>query len=287
VAVLLEVKLGPLSGRKIPLSAGQTILIGRAPDRAQFAVPHDNHMSGIHFAGECGPTGCCVIDKKSTNGTFLNGKRIDQALLSNGDEIRSGQTVFRVTIAADGAIGPPASPQPQSGPTPGFSSLHTPTPSRPSPGPVMETLPAPKCVIGGWSFARVPPDWEVKEGIGLLQKVPGGGFQSNITAMEERLGGGITLQTYVEAQIKMLREYLKEPQIDAAIPPKIAGAEDSVGVEIRYATKEGQTVHIHRIYVRNGHTVGVASLTTLETELQRAQEAFQGILSQATFIPQQ
>jgi len=151
----------------------------------------------------------------------------------------------------------------------------------------METLPAPKCVIGGWSFARVPPDWEVKEGIGLLQKVPGGGFQSNITAMEERLGGGITLQTYVEAQIKMLREYLKEPQIDAAIPPKIAGAEDSVGVEIRYATKEGQTVHIHRIYVRNGHTVGVASLTTLETELQRAQEAFQGILSQATFIPQQ
>ena len=287
MAVLLEVKLGPLSGRKIPLSAGQTILIGRAPDRAQFAVPHDNHMSGIHFAVEYGPTGCRVIDKRSTNGTFLNGKRIDQALLSNGDEIRSGQTVFRVTIVADGAIGPPASPQPQSAPTPGYSSLLTPSPSRPSPGPVMETLPAPKCVIGGWSFARVPPDWEVKEGIGLLQKVPGGGFQSNITAMEERLGGGITLQTYVEAQIKMLREYLKEPQIDAAIPPKIAGAEDSVGVEIRYATKEGQTVHIHRIYVRNGHTVGVASLTTLETELQKAQEAFQGILTQATFIPRQ
>ena len=287
MAVLLEVKLGPLSGRKIPLSAGQSVVIGRAPDRAQFAVPHDNHMSGIHFAVECEPAGCRVIDKRSTNGTFLNGKRIDQALLSNGDEIRSGQTVFRVTITADGAIGPPASPQPQSAPAPGFSSLLTPTPSRPSPGPVMETLPAPKCVIGGWSFARVPPDWEVKEGIGLLQKVPGGGFQSNITAMEERLGGGITLQTYVEAQIKMLREYLKEPQIDAAIPPKIAGAEDSVGVEIRYATKEGQTVHIHRIYVRNGHTVGVASLTTLETELQKAQEAFQGILSQATFIPQQ
>ena len=287
MAVLLEVKLGPLSGRKIPLSAGQSVVIGRAPDRAQFAVPHDNHMSGIHFAVECEPAGCRVIDKRSTNGTFLNGKRIDQALLSNGDEIRSGQTVFRVTITADGAIGPPASPQPQSAPAPGFSSLHTPTPSRPSPDAVMETLPAPKCVIGGWSFARVPPDWEVKEGIGLLQKVPGGGFQSNITAMEERLGGGITLQTYVEAQIKMLREYLKEPQIDAAIPPKIAGAEDSVGVEIRYATKEGQTVHIHRMYVRNGHTVGVASLTTLETELQKAQEAFQGILSQATFIPQQ
>ncbi len=287
MGIILEIKSGPFAGRKIPLAVRQSLLIGRAPDRAQFAVPHDNHMSGIHFAVECGPAGCRVIDKKSTNGTFLNGKRIDQALLSNGDEIRSGQTVFRVTIVADGAISPQASPQPQSAPTPGYSSLLTPTPSRPSPGPVMETLSAPKCVIGGWSFARVPPDWEVKEGIGLLQKAPGGGFQSNITAMEERLGGGITLQTYLEAQIKMLREYLKEPQIDAAIPPKIAGAEDSVGVEIRYATKEGQTVHIHRIYVRNGHIVGVASLTTLETELQKAQEAFQGILSQATFIPQQ
>jgi len=287
MAVLLEVKLGPLSGRTIPLSAGQTILIGRAPDRAQFAVPHDHNMSGIHFAVECDPTSSRVIDKKSTNGTFLNGKRVDQALLSNGDEIRSGQTVFLVTVVADGAAGPQASPQAQSAPTPGYAPAPTPTPSRPSPDPVMETVPTPQCVIGGWSFARVPSDWEVKEGIGLLQKVPGGGFQSNITAMEERLGGGITLETYVESQIKMLREYLKEPQIDAAIPPKIAGAENSVGVEIRYATKEGQTVHIHRIYVRGGHIVGVASLTTLESELQKAREAFQAILSQATFIPQQ
>ena len=62
--------------------------------------------------------------------------------------------------------------------------------------------------------------------------------------------------------------------------------ESSAGVEIRYATKEGQTVHIHHIYVRHGPIVGVASLTTLEGELQEALKAFQGILSNATFFPQ-
>jgi hypothetical protein len=286
MSLILEVKSGPFSGRKVPVSAGPILVIGRAPERAQFAVPHDNHMSSIHFVVQCGPTGCRVIDKESTNGTFLNGKRIDQAALSNGDEIRSGQTVFLATIVVDAAAGLQTVPQTQFAPAPVYSSAPTPSPLRPSPDPVLGTFPTPKCVIGGWSFARVPVDWEVKDGIGFLQKVPGGGFQSNITAMEERLSGGITLEAFVEAQIKMLREYLKEPQIDAAIPPKIAGAENSVGVEIHYATKDGQTVHIHRIYVRHGPIVGVASLTTLESELQKAQEAFHSVLSQASFLPQ-
>jgi hypothetical protein len=68
--LILEIKAGPLGGKKVALPNGQSILIGRAPDRAQFAIPHDNHMSGIHFAVECGPNGSSVIDPKDTRYLF-------------------------------------------------------------------------------------------------------------------------------------------------------------------------------------------------------------------------
>ncbi|HXL09296.1 MAG TPA: FHA domain-containing protein, partial [Candidatus Bathyarchaeia archaeon] len=117
MAVSLEVKSGPFAGQKIPVRTGHSVLIGRAPDRAQFAIPHDNHMSGIHFAVECGPNGCRVIDKGSTNGTHLNGAKIQEAMLASGDEIKSGQTVFVVRIVPDDQLpaatsDPPAVAQP-------------------------------------------------------------------------------------------------------------------------------------------------------------------------------
>jgi hypothetical protein len=49
---------------------GNALLVGQLPDRAQFAVAHDNHMSGMHFAVECGPNGCRVIDPKDTRYLF-------------------------------------------------------------------------------------------------------------------------------------------------------------------------------------------------------------------------
>src|SRR5258708_39702154 len=132
---MLEVKSGPFAGRKIPLLAGQALLIGRAPDRAQFAIPHDNHMSGLHFAVECGPNGCRVIDKGSTNGTHLNGAKIQEAMLASGDEIKSGQTVFVVRIVPDDQL-PTASSSPQAlSQPPAAPPTQIPSPAPPPPRP--------------------------------------------------------------------------------------------------------------------------------------------------------
>src|SRR5712692_5789152 len=134
VGVLLEIKAGPFADKKITLANGQSILIGRASDRAQFAVPHDNHMSGIHFAVECGPNGCRVIDKKSTNGTHLNGAKIQEAMLATGDEIKSGQTVFVVRIVPDDQL-PAASSPPAIAQPPAAAPREIPAPA-PAPPPV-------------------------------------------------------------------------------------------------------------------------------------------------------
>jgi hypothetical protein len=122
MGVLLEINAGPMAGKVIALKTGETVTVGRAAGRAQFALPRDTFMSGVHFAVECGPSGCRVQDRKSSNGTFLNGARISDAMLANGDEIKGGQTIFTVKIVADAKlassmppqeVAPPSTPRPQ------------------------------------------------------------------------------------------------------------------------------------------------------------------------------
>src|SRR5271157_3124247 len=104
MGVLLEISAGPFAGKKIAVVTGQTVTFGRGTGRAEFALPHDTFMSGVHFAVECGPSGCRVQDRKSSNGTFLNGGRIQDAMLANGDEIKGGGTIFAVKIVPDAKI---------------------------------------------------------------------------------------------------------------------------------------------------------------------------------------
>ena len=104
MGVILEIRAGPMAGKVIGLKTGESVTIGRATGRAQFALPQDTFMSGVHFAVECGASGCRVQDRKSSNGTFLNGARITEAMLANGDEIKGGQTIFAVKIVADAKL---------------------------------------------------------------------------------------------------------------------------------------------------------------------------------------
>jgi len=332
LALILEIKTGAFAGRKIPVLLRQTLLIGRAPDRAQFAVPHDNHMSGIHFAVECGPSGCRVIDKGSTNGTQLNGAKITEAMLASGDEIKSGQTVFVVRIVPDDQLpaatsDPPAVAQPPaaaprnfagpgpfpirvpvaplSAPVPPMDRTYK-VPEPPAPSPAVQDRPAsrpvpptpkptaaagppsprpgqpPSLSIGGWSFHKIPSGWQIQEGLGIQQDVKDT-FPSNIGAMEEPLGLGITLQQYVEAQTKMFREYLREPKIDAALPPNIPGSTENQALEVRYSTKDGPSIYLHRVYVRSGSVIGVLTLTTLEKDLSAVRPTYDSILATISF----
>jgi hypothetical protein len=150
MGIILEVKSGPLAGQKIALLTGHTMLVGRAAGRAQFALPDDTFMSGVHFAVECAPQGCRVQDRKSSNGTFLNGARVHEAMLANGDEIKGGQTIFTVKIVADAKLAslmppqeivPPPAPRQRPSEPEGVAELPTPgrTPPGEAPSPVMRT----------------------------------------------------------------------------------------------------------------------------------------------------
>ena len=101
--LILEIRSGPTAGTQIPLTPGQPLRIGRN-NKAEHAFPNDPRMSGIHCAFECDARGCRVRDLDSSNGTFLNGARIKESTLANGDEIRAGSTVLVFRILAQESL---------------------------------------------------------------------------------------------------------------------------------------------------------------------------------------
>jgi pSer/pThr/pTyr-binding forkhead associated (FHA) protein len=329
VAVILEIKAGPMSGEKIAIRNGETKTFGRVAGRANIALPHDNGMSGLHFSVECGPQGATLKDNKSTNGTFLNGARVNESPLNNGDEIRTGQTQFLVRLIADEklsgapqsvAAAPAPPPRPAAPPPPpsiadpratarpeaDFQATPPPMPpvSRPEPPPAHVAPPPPLpprpveqprqatpaaasgksavFSVGSWGFSVVPQGWDVKAEFGM-EHAEKDGFPTTVTATEEMVPGNIALGPFVESQLSMLRQYLKDPKIEAAIPPAIPGAEEKASVDVRYSTNDGQIIFYRRIYARSGRVFGTLTLMTLEKELASVRAPLDTIVAGLAF----
>jgi pSer/pThr/pTyr-binding forkhead associated (FHA) protein len=86
---------GPNSGTEFVLET-EFAYIGREVDNT--VVIDDAKLSRYHFCVAQAPEGYEVIDNQSTNGTYLNGERLDRAILQNGDEIQVGNSLIRVEI---------------------------------------------------------------------------------------------------------------------------------------------------------------------------------------------
>jgi len=91
------------SGRYIEIQGReQTLLIALAGDvmhvgrglSAELRLD-DASVSRRHAILVPRPAGARVLDDRSSNGTFVNGRRIQQADLSNGDVIVIGRVVLR------------------------------------------------------------------------------------------------------------------------------------------------------------------------------------------------
>ena len=108
MSVTLLVIQGPYVGRQIPVGAGQVFRVGRT-DRSEHAFPNDTYLSGTHFEVGCDEQGCRIRDLGSSNGTYVNGAKIELAAVQEGDQIAAGETVFLVQPAGQEQVRvPPA-----------------------------------------------------------------------------------------------------------------------------------------------------------------------------------
>jgi pSer/pThr/pTyr-binding forkhead associated (FHA) protein len=84
----------PFTFRILP---GNIKTVGRAP-RADFIL--DAAMvSRLHCRLSAGAAELEVVDLSSTNGTFVNGQRVDRATLRDGDRLGIGRVELVVTRA--------------------------------------------------------------------------------------------------------------------------------------------------------------------------------------------
>jgi eukaryotic-like serine/threonine-protein kinase len=98
--VTLHVVAGPQTGRDFTFDQHDTFMIGRSED-SQFCLPHDRFFSRHHCLLEIAPPQAFLRDLGSTNGTFVNGIRVETAHLKHGDRIQGGETVLEVEVASD------------------------------------------------------------------------------------------------------------------------------------------------------------------------------------------
>lgn len=81
---------GPMTGQRFPLP----VELGR--ESAQVPMSFDSAASRKHARIEPAGTFAIMTDLGSTNGTFINGQRLQQGTVKIGDLIKVGSTTFRI-----------------------------------------------------------------------------------------------------------------------------------------------------------------------------------------------
>ncbi len=106
--VTLRVIAGPQTGRVFTFEQHETFMIGRSED-SHFCLPQDRYFSRHHCILEIAPPQCFMRDLGSTNGTFVNGIRVETCYLKSGDRIQGGETVLEVEVSTESESTPVSS----------------------------------------------------------------------------------------------------------------------------------------------------------------------------------
>lgn len=277
----LEIKSGPRAGETIVVKEGESVTVGRTAN-ANFPLPQDTFLSRVHFAIDCGKSACRLIDRKSANGTILNGVKVsDAAELHEGDIIMAGQTNFMVHLAAaaESAALPlaaePSTDRPrfiQPALQPAFAPAFAAAAASPQ-----DTV-----AIGSWFFGLIPEGWRVVEGFGL-RRHERNAFPSEVMASETVLAPGQAFEGYVESQLELVRLLVSQPQIQPDKSPAIQGAEETKAFVIRYKMDGGRRFFQRQIYARSAQYAGALAITTIESEVSAAQPFFDQIFRNLAF----
>ncbi|MBN1205680.1 MAG: sigma 54-dependent Fis family transcriptional regulator [Myxococcaceae bacterium] len=88
----LQVSAGPDEGRQV-VTDRERLRVGSHPQN-DLVLVEDRAASRHHFEIQYTERGYLLVDLNSTNGTFLDGRRIERAYLSPSSQIRAGSSVI-------------------------------------------------------------------------------------------------------------------------------------------------------------------------------------------------
>ncbi|OJW23472.1 MAG: serine/threonine protein kinase [Planctomycetales bacterium 71-10] len=106
--LMLRVTSGPHAGEERLIDRSDPFIVGRS-SRAAFPMTGDLLLSREHFRIEKATGVYHLIDLGSTNGTKVNGLRVQRVMLREGDVVAAGQSGFEVLVFGshpDGSASP-------------------------------------------------------------------------------------------------------------------------------------------------------------------------------------
>ncbi len=267
--IILEMKAGPSPGRKLIIAEGQKSVIGRAPS-TNFSFPDDKFLSSNHCALDAMREGCHLTDLGSSNGTFLNGSRVKEALLKEGDELVVGHLTFLVHLSERlGAANPVSQKSGATSAPPSAAAASSSSPLQ----------------IGNWSFRTVPSGWDLIEGHGI-RDANKNAFPSSVIVGKDALQAQTTLEQYIKAQLAVIRAHMPEVRPKEIAPATFPSAEEAALLEIELPSPDGRQGIQRQFYARFGNSTAVVTFTTLAQELPRLEPVFKSILSGLAFRPE-
>lgn len=127
--------------------------------------------------------------------------------------------------------------------------------------------------IGRWIVPAIPFGWTWIPEFGI-QKQSEGVVPSNVYLREDLLIAGDKLEPYVKAQIAIMKRTFEEPMIAGPAPLEFPGAEEAAMLMLKHRPMHQVSVFQVQHYVRSGKWIGIATLTTLESELLKVRPDF-------------
>jgi len=162
---MATLRLVPPVGAPLEIHGVRT-LIGRDP--TADLVVNDASVSRRHAVIEQRAQAWVVVDQRSANGTWVNGSRMDEALLQGGEQLRLGAVSFAVELAGAPPVRPVEAPRRPAEPAYTAPAPAT-QPARPLPAPPQPVAPPgapPAPSVGGMAVA------EAAEILGLWPGTP-------------------------------------------------------------------------------------------------------------------
>jgi serine/threonine-protein kinase len=213
--VVLEVIGGPHQGRRFRFTGHDSFIVGRA-SKAHFRLPqHDPYFSRLQFMVEVNPPCCRLMDLVSTNGTFVNERRVTVADLYHGDRIKGGDTVLQVSLFGPHGVVQPAqaqvSPRSDVDSTQAFP-LEVPEAGREPPRGEAGGQTAPGAAQGH----RPPVTPPVIPGYEIVRELGRGGMGVVYLAKRLALGDNVAVKTICpvySAGDREVRRFLREAEI--------------------------------------------------------------------------
>jgi serine/threonine-protein kinase len=99
MSVTLRLTGGPQRGVEHVFDRHEAVMVGRDPE-ARVSIPEDGFLSRNHFLIEVDPPRALLKDMGSRNGTLVNGQRVREIRLRDGDTITAGRSAFAVAVEA-------------------------------------------------------------------------------------------------------------------------------------------------------------------------------------------